>query len=406
MRPPITAILILAAGATAAAQDQQVGARTKAMGGSYTAFEDDPVSIWLNPAGIATQPDGGAIAYQTYTIYEMNIRGDEMATTVPAEYAWGDPAIIPSFIGATFQLGSPESPHALGFCFTTPFRMKLVFDDADNPFPHPSDLHIDQVFYRLRGAYAFDLRFRPPGEEGYFTHLAVGLAADISITNASLTEFILFYDPDSGLEVGETTFNASVTDMGFGGGAGLLLGLYDNMSSFKVNLGAAYQSKASYDFSVQKPNVPMFDWPNQFQGGVTFYMFEGFPLRLTFDAQLIQWDKATRGSQVAGRDDFKDTLNYSAGAEFRIRASESVTLYPRVGLRLYDAPWDDDDKAKLPAIGRAILHINAREEAFLIFTCGAGVGWSSENGKLRTFDLAFDVGGDAPGMAVGFTMEF
>jgi len=25
------------------------------MGGSYTAFEDDPVSIWLNPAGISTQ---------------------------------------------------------------------------------------------------------------------------------------------------------------------------------------------------------------------------------------------------------------------------------------------------------------------------------------------------------------
>ena len=40
------------------AQDQQLGARTKAMGGSYTAFEDDPVSIWLNPAGIATQPCG------------------------------------------------------------------------------------------------------------------------------------------------------------------------------------------------------------------------------------------------------------------------------------------------------------------------------------------------------------
>jgi hypothetical protein len=27
------------------------------MGGSYTAFEDDPVSIELNPAGIATQPN-------------------------------------------------------------------------------------------------------------------------------------------------------------------------------------------------------------------------------------------------------------------------------------------------------------------------------------------------------------
>ncbi len=31
--------------AAALAQDQQLGARTKAMGGSYTAFEDDPVSV-------------------------------------------------------------------------------------------------------------------------------------------------------------------------------------------------------------------------------------------------------------------------------------------------------------------------------------------------------------------------
>ncbi len=53
------------------AQDQQLGARTKSMGGSYTAFEDDPVSIWLNPAGIATQPDQFAVCYQTYTAYPV-----------------------------------------------------------------------------------------------------------------------------------------------------------------------------------------------------------------------------------------------------------------------------------------------------------------------------------------------
>ncbi len=34
------------------AQDQQMGARTKGMGGSYTAFEDDPVSVFLNPASL------------------------------------------------------------------------------------------------------------------------------------------------------------------------------------------------------------------------------------------------------------------------------------------------------------------------------------------------------------------
>ena len=47
------------------AQDQQIGARTKAMGGSYTAFEDDPVSVWLNPAGIANQITQMSASYQT-----------------------------------------------------------------------------------------------------------------------------------------------------------------------------------------------------------------------------------------------------------------------------------------------------------------------------------------------------
>ena len=51
--PIVLFVLVLATGASA--QDFQVGARTKGMGGSYTAFEDDPTSIWLNPAGIATQ---------------------------------------------------------------------------------------------------------------------------------------------------------------------------------------------------------------------------------------------------------------------------------------------------------------------------------------------------------------
>ncbi len=44
MKKTVTVLAaLLAVAAAAYAQDQQVGARTKAMGGSYTAFEDDPV---------------------------------------------------------------------------------------------------------------------------------------------------------------------------------------------------------------------------------------------------------------------------------------------------------------------------------------------------------------------------
>src|SRR2546425_12092898 len=73
--PPMHKYLPLALfiASAAYAQDQQVGARTKAMGGSYTAFEDDPISVWLNPAGIATQADGMSISYQTATLYEVSV---------------------------------------------------------------------------------------------------------------------------------------------------------------------------------------------------------------------------------------------------------------------------------------------------------------------------------------------
>jgi long-subunit fatty acid transport protein len=396
------ALLFGALPAAAWAQDQQVGARTKAMGGSYTAFEDDPVSIWLNPSGIATQTDAVAVAYQTYTIYEFEVRSAGSPKQGQPEYAWTDPAIIPSFAGVTFQLGEAESPQAIGFCFTTPFRLKFVYDADPTDGVYEGDGLIDQVFYRIRAAYAYDWRFRPPGSEGFLTHLAFGLGLDINVTNWTVTEF-----KDSVDSMGnpvESTFSVSGTDMGFGGGAGLLLGVYDNTRNFKVNFGAAYQSKANYEFSVDVPFVPLSDWPNQYQVGLTFYLFEGFPLRLTADAQLIEWNEATRNSEISGLDDFEDAFNYSLGVEYRVNLSGKVRLYPRVGLRRYQAPWNDEDD--LPAIGFAQLFIDPRDDTFLIYSAGAGVGWSSEEGKQRSFDLAVDYGGDAPGVAASFSLEF
>ena len=114
MRAAIAAALLLASAAAAWAQDQQLGARTKAMGGSYTAFEDDPVSVWLNPAGISTQTDQMSVAYQTYTAYPKGRErgpGDQVTFTVEPQTVMGDPALLPSFIGFVFQLGKIGRAH-------------------------------------------------------------------------------------------------------------------------------------------------------------------------------------------------------------------------------------------------------------------------------------------------------
>jgi hypothetical protein len=390
---------LLGAASAAAAQDQQVGARTKAMGGSYTAFEDDPVSIWLNPGGIATQTDGGTIDYQTYTLYDLKTSPSGGAPSTRSQLGWSDPAFLPSYLGVIFQLGTSDSPQALGICFATPFRLRLVYDPYDFTTGTSSGtpgLTVDQSFFRIRAAYARDFKFKP---EGLFTHLAIGLGGDINVTDWTFTEF-------KAINGGTDTATLTFTDrnVGFGGGAGILLGVYDNRSDFKVNFGAAWQSKASYAFSIDAVDVPLFDWPNQYQAGLTFYMLDGLPLRLSADAQVIQWSSAVRHSLLTGVDSFRNVTNYSVGAEYAIPASERVKLYPRAGVRLFNAPWSNENN--LPAVGLQRLDIDTKSGSFVIGTFGLGVGWANDAGKSRMFDIGFDVGGDQPSFALAFTMEF
>jgi hypothetical protein len=400
VRPGFVCALILAfLPAAAEAQDQQVGARTKAMGGSYTAFEDDPVSIWLNPGGIASQTDGGVLVYQTYTLYDLKTNSSGAPNTAPSQLGWNDPAIVPSYLGVVFQLGSADSPQALGFCFATPFRLRLQYLPYDFTTGMSSTsprLSVDQSFVRLRSAYARDFQFKP---DGFFTHLAVGIGADVNVTDWEFTEF-------KSINGGTDTATLSVHDrnVGFGGGAGLLLGLYDNRSNVKINLGAAYQSRANYSFSINAVDVPLFDWPDQIQGGVTFYLLEGLPLRLTLDAQVIEWSSAVRHSLLPGVGSFRDVTNFSIGGEYAVPLSDRVKLFPRAGLRLFNAPWRNEND--LPAVGLQRLGIKTRSGSFVIGSLGLGVGWSSDAGKNRMFDLGLDFGGDEPGVALGFTMEF
>src|SRR5262245_10800697 len=293
MKTSAVVLFLLGLASAAAAQDQQVGARTKAMGGSYTAFEDDPISIWLNPAGIATQPDAATIAYQTFTAYELTLSSAVFAGNDPEalpRMSWADPAIIPSYLGTVIQVGTPEAPQAFGFFFASPYQLHVTFSSiSDTDVPN---MTVDQAYYRFRAAYACDLRFKPPGSEGAFTHLALGAGLDFSVAKVKFKEL----GPDAFPP--PVALALDLTDTGFGGGAGLLLGVYDNTRDFKMNLGLAWQSQIHYDFSVTSAIAPLFHWPNQYQAGLTAYLLDGLPLRVTADAQLIQWDRATDDSEV------------------------------------------------------------------------------------------------------------
>jgi len=395
----LAALALGSLAAAAEAQDQQVGARTKAMGGSYTAFEDDPVSIWLNPGGIASQTDGGILVYQTYTLYDLKTNSSGAPNTAPSQLGWSDPAVVPSYLGVVFQLGTADSPQSLGFCFATPFRLRLQYlpyDFTTGSSGTSPRLSVDQSFARLRSAYARDFQFKP---DGFLTHLAVGVGVDVNITDWNFTEF-------KSINGGTDTATLSITDrnVGFGGGIGFLLGLYDNRTDVKINLGAAYQSRANYSFSINAVDVPLFDWPDQIQGGLTFYLLDGLPLRLTADAQVIQWSSAVRHSLLPGVGSFRDVTNFSVGGEYAIPVSERVKLFPRAGIRLFNAPWSDEKN--LPAVGLQRLGIKTKSGRFVIGSGGIGIGWSSDAGKNRMFDLGVDAGGDEPGLALAFTMEF
>lgn len=379
----------------AVAQDQQLGARTKAMGGSYTAFEDDPVSVWLNPAGISTQPDQGSIAYQTYTGYPRHESGASGSVSpvfsVHAKSSMTDPAFIPSYLGLVFQLGSADVPMAVGLCYARPFDLNYSFDLVNDPLQKtfsPTS-NTQESFSRFRVAYALDLRLSGLGEAGFFTHLSAGAGVDVGFVKWQFTS---------------PTQSESDSETSIGGGAGALLALYDNYDSLRINLGVAYQSGIHWNFSDNPALAPAFQMPEQLNAGMTFYLFPGTPLRLTLDVQWIQWSKSADRPFFPDEPGFHNAVNYSVGAEYRITLSDHLSLYPRVGYRRFDAPWANQND--LPMTSNYKLVLDTKAHVFNIATMGVGLGWTTQLGKVRSLDLGADVGGDAPNFALGFNMEF
>jgi long-subunit fatty acid transport protein len=394
MKSLITAVTLLALATTAAAQDQQLGARTKAMGGSYTAFEDDPVSVWLNPAGIATQPDQLSIAYQTYTAYPKGRQrgpGDTVDFTVKPVTIMGDPALLPSYIGFVFQVGDAASPWAIGVCYAQPYLVDYAMDQVKDPnqTAFVPEAEVQQVFGRFRVSISHDFRIQDVGTPGFFTHVSVGGGPDLGYERWHF----------SGLGEDTTTSN-----IGAGFGVGGLLGVYDDYDSFKVNLGIAYTSAINYEFRIDPSILPAFDMPQQLNVGATFYLLKGTPLRVTVDFQWIDWSATAQRPQFANFKGFQDAKNYSMGVEYRVKLTDKVSLYPRLGYRHFDAPWASKDD--LPMTGPFRLVLDTKAQAFNLATYGVGVSWTTEGGKVRSVDIAGDAGGDAVNMAVGLTMEF
>ena len=399
MRQLAAVILFLtAAGSALAAQDQQLGARTKAMGGSYTAFQDDPLLVWLNPAGIATQPDQLSVAYQTYTAYpKKEERGPGGSTTfsVGGETILPSPAIIPSYIGFVVQVGDPESPWAIGAGFARPYNLNYSMDEILTPGQTVFEprFEVAESLYRFRVAAAHDVRFKAPAEGGFLTHLSFGLGLDLGF------EEWRFSAP-----AGDPRGERRGSSMAPGFGAGVLVGLYEDRDSFSLHFGAAYQSAVQFDFDVDPSLEPAFDMPQQVNVGLTLYLHRGLPLRVTFDVQWIDWSATAEDPLAAGQPKFRDSLNYSLGLEYRIELSQKVLLYPRLGYRRFAAPWEDRDD--LPATGGFKLVLDTKREEFNIATFGAGISWTTKEGKVRSFDLAAEVGGDSWTAAMGYTHEF
>jgi len=375
-------MLGLACAASAAAQDFQVGSRAKGMGGSYTAFDEDPVSIWLNPAGIAGAPSRLAVDYQSFTQYELQDEGTTIGSVGKPQYGLLDPPIVPSFIGFTTPIATAgPMQYEFGVALIRPFQNRLTYLNG------AVRVQTEQQFSRFRVAGAAEWR---GSETGLFHSVALGAGVDLAFSSYEEND-------DAG------ALDRSDTDTRFGFGGGLFVGLYTNQENFSVDVGAAFQSAVDFDFQIDDQFFPVWDWPAMLNAGITVKLLDKMDLRLTFDVQVIFWDKATQDDLTGAQEDFEDTVNFSVGAEYYLRLTQEVSLLPRVGYRFYDAPWSDKDV--LPAIGENILSIDTEEETFHIVTFGVTLQWVTEN-KVRAFDVGVEVGGDSPNFSVGYRHDF
>jgi hypothetical protein len=395
----VACLAAASAGTAGAAQDFQVGARAKAMGGSYTAFGDDPVSVWVNPAGTAAQASQLTVTYQSFVQYEFDDFSDTLPTTAEGDAEQGllDPPITPSFAGVVVQMGDADLEMAASLAYVRPFQIKYVYV-YDDPDPALDDLltQTDQQFSRIRAAFAVSVRL---SEGAAFNRLAVGAGADFVYTK--------YKEIDQNPNPARDTQIYEDSESSAGYGLGMLLTAYEG-DTFRADLGAAYNSRIDFHFDLDPNIYPVWDWPPLASAGMAFYVGQGYPLRLTLDTQWIGW-KDSVGEPDPSQESFEDTLSFSAGTEYRFRLGETKRIYARMGFKSYDTPWKDE--SELPAVGLSQLKIDTKGDRVSILTAGLGFYWSRRNAegetRLSGLDLAVELFGETGFlMGVGFNYQF
>jgi long-subunit fatty acid transport protein len=297
MKRALCVVVVLAAASVAEAQDFQVGSRAKAMGGSYTAFGDDPVAIWTNPAGTATQNSQVAICYQSFTQYEFSKLDDTIPTSVRGDAEQGllDPPITPSFLGVVIRMGEGDVEMAASIAYIRPFQIKYVYDFFDPNDPLENVItQTDQQFSRIRSAFGISFRL---SDSAFFKTLALGAALDFVYTHYKEVDQSPQPNRDS------QTFEDSESSVGYG--LGVLLTGYES-DTFRVDIGAAYNSGVHFHFDLDPVIYPVWDYPTLASGGFAFYIGEGYPLRVTLDVQWVGWNRAV-SEPDPGFDHFRNT---------------------------------------------------------------------------------------------------
>ncbi len=396
IRPLGVVVGVVVLASTAAAQDFQVGSRAKAMGGSYTAFGDDPVAIWTNPAGTATQNSQVAITYQSFTQYEFGSLSDSFSlpTRGDAEQGLLDPPISPSFAGVVARMGEGNVEMAASIAYIRPFQIKYVYS-----YDFGGEQLItqtDQQFSRIRAGYGVSFRL---SDGRWFRTLALGVGLDFVYTH--------YKEIDQNVDPVHDSQAFTDSESAVGYGAGLLATLFES-DGFRVDFGAAYNSRANFHFDLDPIIYPVWDWPALASGGFAVYIGEGYPLRITLDHQWIEWENSV-GQPDPGIDHFRNTYSFSLGAEYRFKVGEKNRLFARAGLKSYDTPWKD--KHNLPGVGTSRLEIETKGDRVEILTLGLGFYWTRKTweGETRTsgIDFAVELFGETQYLfGVGLTYQF
>lgn len=300
------------------------GARAMAQAGAFAARASDPSAIFFNPAGLSFQRGaqimgGATLIAPSYTYYgPSNLNSNQ-------EWEMNNKMFYPPnvYLTNTWTDGVLKGL-ALGVGLTTPYGLGTEWEDNWVGRAVTREIELQTFFVMPTISYAFN------------DWLAVGVGANIVISNVMLRRAVTNFDPVMDLEL------EGDGDVAFSWNVGLMV-----KPTEQVSLGFTYRAKTQVDFSGDANFHPPATLQAMFPGGpvttgiaLPSTWFAGIAwsptedLDIEFDFQGIGWssyDKlaidfevdaentpGVRQADVSSPKDYEDTFIARLGAEYRI----------------------------------------------------------------------------------------